>query len=140
MLRRAEDAGELRLIDAALALTELGGLGLLKAKRAVETVIETGEAALILPAVPDKVALHDRIAAAGLTLLFSAPPATVMLKTLRRRLNMTQEQFAATYGVDIRTLQNYESGRSNPDQGVLAYLQLIEKAPEQAKNLRLGLA
>jgi len=47
------------------------------------------------------------------------------VKTLRRALGMTQEEFAARYHIPLGTLRDWEQGRSEPDQPAKAYLRAI---------------
>jgi putative transcriptional regulator len=47
------------------------------------------------------------------------------LKALRRRLNLTQHQFARRFCLNARTVQDWEQGRVLPDQTVRAYLAVI---------------
>lgn len=51
------------------------------------------------------------------------------VKTLRRALGLTQEQFADRYGIPIGTLRDWEQGRTEPDQAARAYLNLIAHDP-----------
>jgi putative transcriptional regulator len=52
------------------------------------------------------------------------------IKTLRRSLGLTQEEFAARYHIPIGTLRDWEQGRSEPDQPARAYLTVIARDPE----------
>jgi putative transcriptional regulator len=52
------------------------------------------------------------------------------IKTLRRALGLTQEQFAARYRIPLGTLRDWEQGRSEPDQPARAYLTVIAYDPE----------
>jgi putative transcriptional regulator len=52
------------------------------------------------------------------------------VKTLRRALGLTQEEFAARYHIPVGTLRDWEQGRSEPDQPVRAYLRVIASDPE----------
>lgn len=122
---------------AALALAECG-ISLLKAKRAIEAVLDEGEATLILPKVGSKQELVDALRGAGIDAFMATPPKNYSVKNLRRRLKLTQEEFAVIYGVDLRTLQNYESGTRKPDRTAIGYFKLIEKAPDVVKKLRLS--
>lgn len=56
-------------------------------------------------------------------------PQLVNIKVLRETLGLSQNEFAAKYGFSTRTLQEWEQGRAEPDTGVLAYLNLIQKRP-----------
>jgi putative transcriptional regulator len=52
------------------------------------------------------------------------------IKTLRRALGLTQEEFAARYKIPLGTLRDWEQGRSEPDQPARAYLHVIAHDPE----------
>jgi putative transcriptional regulator len=57
------------------------------------------------------------------------------VKTLRRVLGLTQEEFAARYRIPLGTLRDWEQGRSEPDQPARAYLTVIALDPEGAAAL-----
>jgi putative transcriptional regulator len=52
------------------------------------------------------------------------------VKTLRRALALTQEEFAERYHIPLGTLRDWEQGRSKPDQPTRAYLTVIARDPE----------
>jgi putative transcriptional regulator len=52
------------------------------------------------------------------------------VKTMRRALGITQEEFAARYHVPLGTLRDWEQGRTEPDQPTRAYLTVIAHDPE----------
>jgi putative transcriptional regulator len=52
------------------------------------------------------------------------------VKTLRRALALTQEEFAARYHIPLGTLRDWEQGRSEPDQPTRAYLTAIARDPK----------
>jgi putative transcriptional regulator len=52
------------------------------------------------------------------------------IKTLRRALGLTQEEFAARYHIPVGTLRDWEQGRTQPDQPARAYLAVIAADPE----------
>lgn len=52
------------------------------------------------------------------------------VKTMRRALGLTQEEFSARYHVPLGTLRDWEQGRTEPDQPARAYLTLIARDPE----------
>ena len=52
--------------------------------------------------------------------------------TLRRRLRMTQEQFARAIRVPVATLRNWEQHRVEPDPAAKALLWIIYREPEAA--------
>ena len=52
------------------------------------------------------------------------------VKTLRRALGITQQEFAARYHIPLGTLRDWEQGRTEPDQPARAYLTVIARDPE----------
>jgi len=52
------------------------------------------------------------------------------VKTLRRALGLTQEEFAVRYHIPLGTLRDWEQGRTEPDQPARAYLKVIASNPE----------
>jgi putative transcriptional regulator len=57
------------------------------------------------------------------------------VKTLRRALGFTQEEFAARYQIPIGTLRDWEQGRTEPDQPARAYLKVIAQDPERVHRI-----
>jgi putative transcriptional regulator len=53
------------------------------------------------------------------------------VRTLRERLNMSQQTFASTYRIPLATLKGWEQGRRQPDATAVAYLSVIEKMPRE---------
>jgi len=59
------------------------------------------------------------------------------VKTMRRALGLTQEEFAERYMISVHTLRDWEQGKTEPDGAGLAYLRAIRGNPEAvAKALR----
>jgi putative transcriptional regulator len=56
------------------------------------------------------------------------------VKTLRRALTLTQEEFAARYHIPLGTLRDWEQGRSEPDQPAKAYLTVIGRDPKAVER------
>ncbi len=52
------------------------------------------------------------------------------VKTLRRALGLTQEEFAQRFHIPLGTLRDWEQGRSEPDQPARAYLRVIARDPK----------
>lgn len=52
------------------------------------------------------------------------------VKTIRRALGLTQEEFSERYHIPLGTLRDWEQGRSEPDQATRAFLQVIAREPE----------
>jgi putative transcriptional regulator len=57
------------------------------------------------------------------------------VKTLRRALGFTQEEFATRYQIPLGTLRDWEQGRSEPDRPARAYLKIIARDPERVHRL-----
>jgi putative transcriptional regulator len=56
------------------------------------------------------------------------------VKTFRRALALSQEEFAARYHIPLDTLRDWEQGRSEPDQPAKAYLTVIARDPEAVER------
>jgi len=54
----------------------------------------------------------------------------VAVATIRKRLHVSQAEFAYMIGVSIDTLQNWEQGRRRPEGPALALLKVAESSPE----------
>lgn len=54
----------------------------------------------------------------------------VDVRALRAKLGLSQSKFASQYGISLRTLQEWEQGRTTPDSTVCAYLTVIERNPQ----------
>jgi len=50
----------------------------------------------------------------------------------RGKLGLSQEQFAAAFGVSLGTVRNWEQGRRTPDGPALVLLTVIEKSPARS--------
>jgi putative transcriptional regulator len=59
---------------------------------------------------------------------------TPRAKTIRRALELTQEEFAARYHIPLGTLRDWEQGRAEPDQPKRAYLMLIARDPDHVNR------
>jgi putative transcriptional regulator len=56
-------------------------------------------------------------------------PHAVDVSTLRERLSLTQEQFAARFGFSVATLRHWERGDRSPSGASLVFLNVIERNP-----------
>jgi putative transcriptional regulator len=52
------------------------------------------------------------------------------VKTLRRALGLTQEEFATRFRIPLGTLRDWEQGRTEPDQPARAYIRVIASDPD----------
>ena len=60
-------------------------------------------------------------------------PAPVDVKGIRAKVGMSQAEFAEAFGLNHRTLQQWEQGKASPDLAVRAYLTVIERNPDAVK-------
>jgi putative transcriptional regulator len=56
------------------------------------------------------------------------------VKTLRRALGLTQQEFAARYQIPLGTLRDWEQGRTEPDRPARTYLTVIAHDPERVRR------
>ncbi len=56
-------------------------------------------------------------------------------REIRMKLNLSQSAFAGLMGVSIRTLQDWEQGRREPQGPALALLRIAEQHPEVFNEL-----
>jgi putative transcriptional regulator len=56
------------------------------------------------------------------------------VKTLRRSLNLTQEEFARQFEINLRTLREWEQGVRHLDRTAVSYLTVIERNPEAVRQ------
>lgn len=55
------------------------------------------------------------------------------IKAIRQKLKLSQHQFAETYHLSVRTVQEWEQGRS-PDRTAIAFLTAIANAPDAVRK------
>jgi putative transcriptional regulator len=60
-----------------------------------------------------------------------SPPQVIRLK-----LNLSQSAFAGLMGVSVRTLQDWEQGRRDPQGPAVALLRIAEQHPEVFNDIR----
>jgi putative transcriptional regulator len=56
-------------------------------------------------------------------------PQGVDVSSLRERLSLTQEQFAARFGFSVATLRHWERGDRSPSGASLVLLNVIDRNP-----------
>jgi len=56
-------------------------------------------------------------------------PELVDVAALRRKMAMTQEQFAVRFGISVATLRHWERGDRKPQGPALVLLTLIDREP-----------
>ncbi len=61
-------------------------------------------------------------------------PEEVDVKAIRRRLGLSQAQFAARFGFALSALRNWEQSRRQPDLAARAFLTVIMREPEAVQR------
>ncbi len=61
--------------------------------------------------------------------LYHVPPETDV-RALREKLGLSQSDFAALFGFNVRSLQDWEQGRREPEIPIRAYLAVIQREPD----------
>ena len=56
------------------------------------------------------------------------------VKALRRRLEMSQAEFAEAYRIPLPTLKGWEQGRRQPDATAAAFLSVIARLPRETQS------
>jgi putative transcriptional regulator len=59
---------------------------------------------------------------------------TTDVRAVRRRLRLSQTQFAAKFGFQSATLKNWEQGRTRPDGPARVLLAVIARHPEAVED------
>lgn len=62
-------------------------------------------------------------------------PKQIDVKDVRHKANMTQESFAAAFGISLGTLRHWERGDRQPRGPALVLLNIINKDPKTVLNL-----
>ncbi|MCP1835363.1 putative transcriptional regulator [Bradyrhizobium sp. USDA 4532] len=57
-------------------------------------------------------------------------PATIDVKAIRKKVGLTQEEFALRFSVKLASLRDWEQVRYAPDQTARAYLTIIDRDPD----------
>jgi putative transcriptional regulator len=56
------------------------------------------------------------------------------VRAIRERLGMSQPEFAARFGISVKTLRNWEQGHRQPEGPARAYLTVIKNDPDAVMN------
>jgi putative transcriptional regulator len=65
-------------------------------------------------------------------------PEEVDVAAIRRRLKVSQGEFAARFGFKLDAVQNWEQGRRRPDGAARAFLRVIEREPAAVQRALTG--
>ncbi|HVC63801.1 MAG TPA: helix-turn-helix domain-containing protein [Acetobacteraceae bacterium] len=126
-----EWAGDIRDIQKIPAIEALAHRWMprLRAMRAVDAMVGNHKAFVYVPKVESLDALTQELAKAGVKAT-ALPNAGIGVRAIREKLDLTQEQFAVRYGLDVGAVRNWESGRRTPDTAAQSYLRAIRANPE----------
>lgn len=61
-------------------------------------------------------------------------PDKVNVKGIRKGLGLTQDAFAAQFGLPVATIRDWEQARRDPDTGSRLLLKVIEREPEAVRR------
>jgi len=62
-------------------------------------------------------------------------PAEIDVRSIRKGLGLSQDEFAQEFGFTINQIRDWEQGRTRPLDGLRAYLMIIERNPQAVLNL-----
>src|SRR3954465_4511401 len=65
-------------------------------------------------------------------------PKPIDVKEIRKRVKMSQAEFARAYGLSKRALQEWEQGGRQPDSAARAYLTVIARQPAVVRRALAG--
>jgi putative transcriptional regulator len=61
--------------------------------------------------------------------------AEIDVRSIRAKLALSQDDFAAVFGFTVNQIKDWEQGRSRPLGGVRAYLMIIDRDPKSVLAL-----
>jgi len=61
-------------------------------------------------------------------------PRVPDVRAIRRKLGLSQSEFANRFGFSVRTVQEWEQGRALPDRPARILLRVIEKSPKTVEG------
>ena len=67
-------------------------------------------------------------------------PGPMDVKAIRAKSGLSQSEFARRYGFNVRTVQEWELGRTEPPSAIRAYLTVIDRFPETVERALKGAA
>jgi DNA-binding transcriptional regulator YiaG len=134
LLRRI--GGFSRRIDVAQRL-RASGLGLKAAHIAISELAEQDWTLCDIPIDGGIDALARDLLPLDVTLQRrrTFPEPAAFIAEVRARHKLSQREFAAALGLDVRTLQNWEQGRNRPDAAVLSLVALFDRDPALVREI-----
>ena len=131
-LRSSKNLEDVETIPAIFALYRRG-MTMLRAKRAVEVMVEKGSAVILVPKIEDLQVLAAELKNHGVSTAIVGPDVTDV-RGIREHLGYSQEEFAHRFGLDLDSLQNWESGRRKMPKAARSYMRVIQTMPQQASE------
>jgi putative transcriptional regulator len=61
-------------------------------------------------------------------------PEEIAVRRIRQKMNMSQSVFADYFGVNVRTIQDWEQGRRVPTGAAKNFLLVIDNEPEAVRR------
>jgi putative transcriptional regulator len=61
-------------------------------------------------------------------------PRVPDVQAIRRKLGLSQSEFAARFAFSVRTVQEWEQGRAVPDRPARILLRVIDKSPKTVER------
>jgi putative transcriptional regulator len=65
-------------------------------------------------------------------------PEAIDVRAIRRKVGMSQDDFARHFGVSKRTIQDWERKHRSPSGAARAFLTAIDREPEAVRRALLG--
>jgi putative transcriptional regulator len=62
-------------------------------------------------------------------------PPKLDVRRIRKKMKLTQDEFAALFGFNVARLRDWEQGRTHPDAALRAYLLVIDRNPEAVREV-----
>ena len=133
---RGRAEGIPQTVTVAKVLIKRGGVSPRRAHRIISDLAATyaddakrrhGIAVFLVPS--DRLALIEELTVLNVDVeLRSAPDVDV--RAIREALGLSQSEFAARFGLRAKTVQNWEQGRSRPDESARVLLRVIQRESE----------
>ena len=115
-----------RPVDAVLLLAAFG-MSLRKGSQTLDRMFTSMGIATELY-VPEGRDAVTELATLGITAKPLTRP-TVDVGAIRKKLGLSQAEFAIRFGLELDTIQNWEQGRNRPDPAATILLKVIEQNP-----------
>lgn len=61
-------------------------------------------------------------------------PPQLDVRAIRKKMRLTQDEFAARFGFNVARLRDWEQGRTHPDAALRAYLLVIDRKPDAVRE------